>query len=220
MAMSDINLPEPHFSEYAKLTQAQKDAAHAFEKAASAALGTTEQSRATMLSWSLLTAFVCATLFVLIIMYMDRDRDRNPMILFVILTGILGALLSSLIELYANKNPSSFVGVQGTGGMAYLNAVAYALVPPVVGAVSACAVYGMFASNILGGGAFFPEFGCQKPDGVCKGFQSFLTAWEPNNAVDGARLLVWCLVAGFAERLVPDKLKGLVGAFGSENKPE
>jgi hypothetical protein len=64
-------------------------------------------------------------------------------------------------------------------------------------------------AGIVQGGSFFPSFACQAGDKMCGSFDKLIHEFGPADATDYARTLVWCFVTSFAERLVPDKLKGL-----------
>ena len=81
--------------------------------------------------------------------------------------------------------------------------------PPVVGALTAAILFIAFAAGFVQGGSIFPTFACQAGDKMCGSFDKLIHEFGPADATDYARTLVWCFVAGFAERLVPDKLKGL-----------
>jgi hypothetical protein len=215
--MADVELLEPHKTIYEKLSLPQREAAREFELLAAESRRRVEvgvaKTNASMLRWSLITALVFCLIFVGIVYF----AEKPALILFVVLTGILGALLSNLIRFYSNENPPEFIGLRGNDKWDYADVATFAMVPPVVGAISACVMYALFAGGFLTGGAFFPTFACAQVGDInsssCSGFYSFLSDWLPAKPADGARLLIWCLLAGFAEKLVPDKLKGLVGSF-------
>lgn len=79
----------------------------------------------------------------------------------------------------------------------------------------------LFYLFLLGGGMGFfkdtiaPQFGSTAlPCAHQGGCLTLLAGLFPTTAADYAKLLVWCVVAGFAERLVPDVLDKLANSAG------
>jgi hypothetical protein len=84
------------------------------------------------------------------------------------------------------------------------------------GVVAAWIIYLLFASGLIKG-SLFPEFPQTAPDshlGVIGRFE----ACQPQQASELAKLLAWAFIAGFVERLIPDKLNQLAGQASEANK--
>lgn len=169
-------------------------------------------SYAQILRWSFgSTLLLIAGLVTLI--FITRNAGQPPFYPFAVLAGALGAFMSSLIRLYNDQQFPRLLNSQGFIGLKRWDLTIYALVPPTVGVLAASLLFIAFAAAILEGGALFPTFACDLGDGLCGSFQKFIYNFGPKDATDYARTLVWCFVAGFAERLVPDKLKGLAASM-------
>jgi hypothetical protein len=74
-------------------------------------------------------------------------------------------------------------------------------VSPLVGGVFAVILYLVFMAGILQG-TFFPAFKCGSEP--YETFREFAALAEPATHVDVAKAIVWAVIAGFSERLVPN----------------
>lgn len=171
---------------------------------------------ARMLTWSF--GSTCALLAILTVLIgvpvWTADADSAPagssVFLAVFGSGALGAFFSSLIRLYSYDDLPKALLEENLRGLPKMQIAIYSLVPPVIGGISSGVLYLVFASGVSAISPLFPEFAC--PAHVlneCKDFTTFLDKFGPTGPVDYAKVLVWGFVAGFAERLVPDTLKGL-----------
>lgn len=121
-----------------------------------------------------------------------------------ILAGALGAFFSSLLRLYRfDSLPRAILEGGLSSGNVYL--VIHSLVPLLVGAIGAAALYVAFAAKFLEG-SLLPTFEC-RPGAACTSFSSFVQDYRPNKPEGFAKALIWGFLAGFSERLVPDLLK-------------
>ena len=74
--------------------------------------------------------------------------------------------------------------------------------PSISGAIFAVVLYMIIAAGLIEGG-LFPDV---KAELQMNHFLDFLRHTGPKTFGDYAKLVVWCFVAGFAERFVPDTL--------------
>lgn len=161
-----------------------------------------------LVMWLFLATLVLTVVIgsLLLIEYHSSD-DVLSILPVVIAAGILGAFVSALNRIYSASDV--FPVGKYTELLKEVNAylIAYASIPPLVGAISAVILHVIFASEILTG-PFFPTFACKVEQ--CNNFQSFLADWGPDKASDYAKTIVWAFVAGFSERFVPDILNRVV----------
>ncbi len=149
--------------------------------------------------------------------YVTGNDGETPFYPLAILAGALGAFLSSLIRLYSDAEYPKLLNNGVARALKRWDLTVYSLVPPVVGVLAAGVLFVIFAAGMLEGGALFPTFKCQLAGADCATFKDFIFNFGPGEATGYARTIVWCFLAGFAERLVPDKLRGLVSGVGQND---
>jgi hypothetical protein len=144
--------------------------------------------------------------------FQSNDKTSAPsLLLIVMMSGMLGALFSSLIRLYSFKElPIIFLN-NNIPALDRWHLLIYGFIPPFVGAIGATVLYLCFAGGMIGGD-LFPKFVCQIGDGKCITFEHLIEKFGPGDAKDYAKALVWGFIAGFSERLVPDTLGNFVKA--------
>lgn len=85
------------------------------------------------------------------------------------------------------------------------------LLIPIYGGIFSLLLYVIFLSNLISG-QFFPSFRFPLiPDsGVDSAYlQNFLTNTYPSSGPDFAKLIFWCFVAGFSERIIPQIISNI-----------
>jgi hypothetical protein len=89
---------------------------------------------------------------------------------------------------------------------------------PVSGAIFAVVLYAMFAGKLVSGDVF-PTI---QPNGMPSGvfLQLFCSACGPVGSANAGKLVLWCFVAGFAERFVPDALARFVSKADTNKKKD
>lgn len=114
--------------------------------------------------------------------------------------GFLGAFLSRLMAFHSKANVLSFEDLESGYAWHFL------LVRLLVGAFSALVVYLVISAGLLGGELFpNPERGGGfGPHWVW--YEAFGYSGPSSNF---AKLIVWCFIAGFSERFLPDSLSAL-----------
>ena len=167
---------------------------------------------AQILRWSFGATLALIAVMVAII-YSTAVDGETPFYPLAVMAGALGAFLSALIRLYNDTEYPRLLGDGVARTLRRWDLIIYSLVPPVVGVLSAGVLFVIFAAGMLEGGALFPTFKCQLAGAECATFKDFIFNFGPSEATGYARTIVWCFLAGFAERLVPDKLRGLVSGM-------
>jgi hypothetical protein len=132
----------------------------------------------------------------------------------LLFTGLCGALFSFLGRLYlltwTPRITAQIEDVQALKKGLVLNC----FLSMAEGMVAAGIIYLLFTSELLQG-TLFPTF--KEPVGESAGnVVTYLFFYLPAGPTDLPKLLVWAFIAGFAERLVPDKLNLLAGAANDD----
>jgi len=78
------------------------------------------------------------------------------------------------------------------------------LLIPIYGGIFALVLYLVFLGNIVQG-SLFPKFSIPQfsDPPTIQNIKQLITATSPSSGIDFAKLIFWCFVAGFSERLVP-----------------
>lgn len=127
----------------------------------------------------------------------------------VALTGTVGGTANNYRKLQRLRDLSELDVTESSRALA----TAQIYLSPVIGAVFALLLYGLFLSGVLQGD-FFPAFGdCS--DEKFHNYKDFADC-NPDTNADVAMAMVWGFVAGFAERFVPNVLDRLI----AENEPD
>ena len=155
-----------------------------------------------LVSQRLLVCLLSVVALLLILFVVLMSTDRIVTLPVILLFGALGAFISLQRRLkdFSEEDLTLF-----------RESIAYTLLAPVAGAVMAGILYLLLISGLLGG-QLFPEINADTPaansaSGITKLFQA-----EAKGAVDYAKLLFWCFVAGFSERFVTD----IIGRFSDQ----
>jgi hypothetical protein len=136
---------------------------------------------------------------------------------FVAVAGLFGGFVSVQSRLQAATEVDPFFKrLELSSGWGSI-----ILISPLVGIVFAIVLYMILVAGIVSGGPLFPTFleggGAAHLVGASKAtvpsfidsFNAFVVGSSPKAPADWAKLAVWCFVAGFAERFVPDVLTRL-----------
>jgi hypothetical protein len=124
----------------------------------------------------------------------------------VVMAGVLGATFSLIRRAQTPMmDGDAMRNVQNLAA-----ADTYFLLTPLTGAIGALVLYAFFCGGLIEG-SLFPKITC--PDiAQPMRFVDFLKNAGPASWADHGKTLVWCFIAGFAERLVPDAIDRLTSA--------
>ena len=140
----------------------------------------------------------------------------NSPLAAVLFAGAMGGFISVQRRIQSvTDTGESLVGLIELSG---LTTPLSSLWAPVSGAIFAVVLYAMFAGKLFSG-EVFPDI---QPNGMHPGvfLQLFCSACGPVGSTNAAKLALWCFVAGFAERFVPDALARFVSKADANSEKD
>lgn len=153
----------------------------------------------------MLAVIFAAAIFMMIVLALLVRYASDQILLFVVLSGGLGAIFSMLMRLYSLDDLPEVL--QGDGfELKGLHLFMYSLTPILVGMIGAIFFHACIASGLISGDMFQQFKASTDPNAT--GIGRLLDS-PPAEASDYAKCLVWGFVSGFSERLVPDQLQNL-----------
>ncbi|MBS1857597.1 MAG: hypothetical protein JST11_19670 [Acidobacteria bacterium] len=165
--------------------------------------------------WLMVVATLVLALFLLAMRMTDSGRGHPffAVLATVVYAGVMGGAVSCTRRLGAVPTKSDALGsIHALKNSRYVLYFA-----PLTGAVFAVVTMLLFMGDVLRGVAFptFPEVLGGAP---VNGEWDFTHALLPAGSKDYALLFLWCFIAGFAERFIPDTLGHLTERAGSQGK--
>lgn len=163
------------------------------------------------LTWITVTGIVAIFLFALIPylikLYEDEENATFPGSVFFVamFSGAMGGLISMLQRFQSLTNDGDPIN-----SVSQMNYGQFGVsISAITGAVSAVVLFMVFEGGLLSG-ELFPVVSTESKNHKSSSFLYFFTHVGPNCIEDFAKLIVWCFIAGFAERFVPDTISRFV----------
>lgn len=139
-----------------------------------------------------------------------RFASRDPTLLIVILIGGCGGIVSICIRISKLEPGPDLAGACLSLRWDFASLIA----KPVLGATFAVTLYLLFIAGMVKG-SLFPVLAFDG-DSTATGFREFFSARVCATFTEYSKLLVWCFLAGFAERFVPDILNRLAAKSSAD----
>ena len=171
------------------------------------------RAKASRRAWIAMSAFMILYFVGLILQYKcKRWQTTLPAVLFA---GAVGGFISAQRRIQSvTDHGESLVGLIELSSLSTVFSYLWA---PVSGAIFAVVLYAMFAGHLILG-EIFPNI--QTNDHLQFGVftRLFSSGSGPTDGVSAAKLIIWCFIAGFAERFVPDALARFVSKADATQK--
>jgi hypothetical protein len=145
------------------------------------------------------------------VIFFEQQAHRYPLpaILFA---GAMGGFISAQQRIQGvTDHGESLVGIIE---LSSLSSIFGNLWAPIAGAIFAAVLYMMLTCGFIDGN-MVPKF-YFPPQGTGIFLRLFCDQCGPADSVSAAKLALWCFVAGFAERLVPDALSRFVSTSAAK----
>jgi len=164
-----------------------------------------EKRRVRLIKEAMLVMVVATAITgVLVGTFRHVDHRFFAMLITVVYAGVMGGAVSC-----ARRLGSVSTRDDALGSIYALKNSHYVLFfAPITGAVFAVVTMLLFMGKLLTG-VLFPSFAELKNSGPVNGPWAFTHELLPSTSSGYALLFLWCFIAGFAERLIPDTLEQL-----------
>ena len=140
----------------------------------------------------------------MVAIFRSINQPFFAMLVSVLYAGVMGGAVSCARRL-GNVSTTD----DALGSIIALKNSRYVLIfAPITGAVFAVVAMLLFMGEILSG-PLFPSFAKLTSTGPISGGWPFAHALLPSTSSAYALLFLWCFIAGFAERFIPDTLDSL-----------
>ena len=164
-----------------------------------------ERNRVSLIKMAMLV-MVAATVImgVLVAIFRSLDQPFLAMLVSVVYAGVMGGAVSC-----ARRLGDVSTTDDALGSIYALKNSRYVLIfAPMTGAVFAVVTLLLFMGKLMTG-SLFPAFAELTVGGPANSGWAFTRALLPTASSGYALLFLWCFIAGFAERFIPDTLDAL-----------
>ena len=169
-------------------------------------LGPIREKRRVQLIWDAIMVMVAATVIMggLAAILHGMNQPFFAMLVGVLYAGVMGGAVSCARRL-GNVSTTD----DALGSITALKNSRYVLIfAPITGAIFAAVAMLLFIGELMSG-PLFPSFAKLTTTGPAGGGWPFAHALLPSTSSGYALLFLWCFIAGFAERFIPDTVDSL-----------